>query len=542
MIHLKPSYFLATVVALIASTFASATPVFATLAWTHGFVQGPSMSPLLSKVTADPAGNIYLLSQTTGATQGFDLIRMNNAAVVTLSQHEDFGTIAPVFPTSIRTSPNPQGGLPNIYVCAQILNSGNSPVTYLAKFNSAGGLTWSLAIGGATSGISIIPKGFDVDTNGNVYVATSTKFGPGKFELEMFEYSTAGVQTSDKINQTIAPTQCFHVSTNWVTYNSQQWGVFSQSTGNQLAGQNIPFVTNGSKVTSFDFIATPQRDSSILLVKNTTVSDSVQHTDVYSHVVLCLSNAGGVAWVSPTFNEVAIAAEGNGISDPAYVMCTSAGGGNFLQQLNGSGPNAGKEIKEAALPPNIATANRPQADASGVFVYTETAPHDNSVTVKRFDTGLNQILSQTTSGTATLAASVVSDSCILNGNLYMTTELDNLDGSTDTYDAEVQRFAPGITLSQLTPSATSVKGGTTFTLKVQLNAPAPAGGLLVTLSANSGKLAFSNNSQLLTLAIPAGSIYAPITVKTGAVASDTGVHIQANQNGVIRDLAITLTH
>jgi hypothetical protein len=541
MIQLKPLHLLTSVCAILLAAFSSATTTYSTFAWSQKFVQGAAGEPNESKITADSAGNVYEFSETTGATQGYDLIRLNSAGVTTLSKHVDFGNIN-FYPTAVRVSPNPQGGLPFIYVCAQTQNTNGGQVIYVAKYNATGSIVWSQEIGGPTADAYCEPGGFDVDANGNVFTAGPTKYAPGQFELEMFEYSAAGVQLLDKTNQSIYPTRCYHVGTNWVTYSDTQWGVYSQSTGAQLAGQNLQPVISGSKKTSFSFVATPQRDSTILLVKNISVFDSAQLTQVFSHVVLCLSNAGGVAWVSPTYSLTGVAAAGNGISDPAYIICTSAGGGNVLRQLYGSGANAGKEIKEATLPHLIATTLGPPADVNGVAVYSEPVPYDNSIVVQRYDTGLNLIMTNTVNGSAASAGPDVSDSCLLNGNLYVSTEVDDPVGSTDSYDAIVQRYAPGITLSTLVATPSSPKGGTTFSLKVQLNAPAPAGGLLVTLSANSGNLAFSNNTQLLTLAIPAGSIYALVPVKTGAVAANTVVKIEANQSGVIRDLPITLTH
>ncbi|MDX2147342.1 MAG: hypothetical protein SFZ23_07445 [Planctomycetota bacterium] len=78
------------------------------------------------------------------------------------------------------------------------------------------------------------------------------------------------------------------------------------------------------------------------------------------------------------------------------------------------------------------------------------------------------------------------------------------------------------TLSSLTPAATSVKGGRSTTLTVQLSAPAPAGGVTVALASNS-----TVASVPASVTIAGGARSATVPVTTSTVRRNTAVTLTA---------------
>jgi hypothetical protein len=105
----------------------------------------------------------------------------------------------------------------------------------------------------------------------------------------------------------------------------------------------------------------------------------------------------------------------------------------------------------------------------------------------------------------------------------------------------VQRYVPGVTVSALSVPNSSATGGTIVPLKVSLNAPAPAGGMIVVLKSSSDKLIFPNKTTTYSAAIPSGSIYATVMVHPSPVGANTLVTISGNQNGVQRAVSLTIT-
>jgi hypothetical protein len=92
-------------------------------------------------------------------------------------------------------------------------------------------------------------------------------------------------------------------------------------------------------------------------------------------------------------------------------------------------------------------------------------------------------------------------------------------------------------LSVLTLSPTSTKGGTTTTAnRVTIDGPAPVGGVVINLSADSGVIVPA------TVTIPAGSTQSPnFSAITPVVGSTTTASVTASYNGSTRTVFLTLT-
>jgi uncharacterized repeat protein (TIGR03803 family) len=90
-------------------------------------------------------------------------------------------------------------------------------------------------------------------------------------------------------------------------------------------------------------------------------------------------------------------------------------------------------------------------------------------------------------------------------------------------------------LSALTLNPLGVRGGASSTAKVTLNGPAPAGGLLVTLTSSKPSVAASTS-----VTVPAGSSSATVPITTFAVTANTTVNITATGGGVSKSSTLTV--
>jgi hypothetical protein len=94
-----------------------------------------------------------------------------------------------------------------------------------------------------------------------------------------------------------------------------------------------------------------------------------------------------------------------------------------------------------------------------------------------------------------------------------------------------------VNLASVALAATSATGGATVSFnRVNLNGPAPTGGVVVNLSTSDSNLA----TVPATVTVPAGSSFGNFPITTFQVAAVTPVTISANFNGVIRNGNLTL--
>jgi hypothetical protein len=111
-------------------------------------------------------------------------------------------------------------------------------------------------------------------------------------------------------------------------------------------------------------------------------------------------------------------------------------------------------------------------------------------------------------------------------------------GVTQTASLAVTpQSAPGPTLTSLSMSPSGVIGGSSSTGSVALSAPAPNGGVLVSLSSSSTAVA----TVPATVTVPAGHTSATFTVTTLPVTASTSVDISASYAGVTHRASLTVT-
>ena len=109
-------------------------------------------------------------------------------------------------------------------------------------------------------------------------------------------------------------------------------------------------------------------------------------------------------------------------------------------------------------------------------------------------------------------------------------------GATKTTTFTVNK-APAPALATLSLSRTSVVGGTSFTGTITLAAPAPAGGVVVTLGSSNPSLA----SPPASVFVAPGSVSKTFTVTTTTTKQNTSVSISANYAGTTKTATITVT-
>ena len=110
------------------------------------------------------------------------------------------------------------------------------------------------------------------------------------------------------------------------------------------------------------------------------------------------------------------------------------------------------------------------------------------------------------------------------------------DGTASFY-LQISRTTQSSTLSSITVTPATVKGGTNSLAQITLTAPAPAGGLVVKLMSSKPRVA----TVPASVQIPAGAVSASVPIKTRHVRSSTILVVSASLNGTIRLSNLTVT-
>lgn len=108
-------------------------------------------------------------------------------------------------------------------------------------------------------------------------------------------------------------------------------------------------------------------------------------------------------------------------------------------------------------------------------------------------------------------------------------------GETTLFAALGVTQSPSTTLTAVTVNPASVTGGTSSTGTVTLSAPAPSGGVVVTLSDNSAAASVPGS-----VTVSAGATSKTFAVSTSAVSSQTAVTVSGSFGGVTRSATLTV--
>jgi hypothetical protein len=412
----------------------------------------------------------------------------------------------------------------NIYTAVNStdLATGDKYFTVL-KYNNAGLLQWQhKVLSSPDTHFTLL--GLDADAAGNVYLAIRAILEGGAPQLETGVLNSAGTTTDFGFNTDINPSQAFHWSHTWVVTGTGssgsatggRWGFYFDSDATQYAGE---FQANTS-TDSYSYSAYPTTARIVLTARNHT--HGIGPSATYSVLPRAFSITDGLTWwVGTETTGNARSMSGVGQHGPYYMLLAPSPTqeSTVVQCLNDAG------LVDYSSP---VTADYVLADPAGIYTIQNDPLHP---ILRRYQ---------------------------CDSSIHPAAQWSNTFGNTFQWFAfrtlgpafwiannggivDVTRYVTGTSLSYLHSNVSSdVVGGHPYVLKVALSAPAPAGGMAVTLTSNNTHLLYPSGTISYTLAIPAGSLYALVNMTSTAVATNTAVTLTGVQNGVTRTNVVTL--
>ncbi len=226
----------------------------------------------------------------------------------------------------------------------------------------------------------------------------------------------------------------------------------------------------------------------------------------------------------------------NGGTTAPYLMVSQISGGSLgtpnprvIDALDGSGHLLWEHRHQPA------DVLFPWTD--GFFTYWYDTSHsigylEHADTAGTFDFGKQYVQGTSTSATTFGAFRSFQNSFYVVNNMWT---------SASTVSLVLDRFITGIAMQSVTSASSSVQGGHQLQVLINLNAPAPAGGVSIGVSTNSNKLLLPNNTQGQFVTVPAGASFVAVTLNAQAVATNTPVRVLGMQFGVRRFVDVTVT-
>jgi hypothetical protein len=506
-----------------------------TLAWSR-FLNTNISGQTLSETAVDNAGDAYVLYSA----------QQNSAATLNLAKYDLSGNLTLFKPISLGitpvaegvfVSPVSNGGQQDIYILAEYQDTQKKTYTYVSRFTSAGAQVWYHTFTGA--GGFAGPVGFDMDSAGNSYLALETAFTNQLAELEMIKFSANGTIVSNVANTNIDPVSATHQNGFWIAYGydnvvtqveSSRWGIYSDSTGQAVNSFAITQTSSHGVTSQFFYTAIPKANGTIYVIEQENDYDDSSGDLIDNAFKLGSYTSGGQFSSATPWNEgYGYDVETGGST--VYVLSQSPTDSNtfIVSKLTNQALQQFTTVHNVSALFGLSV----QADATGLYeLYTDAGTHTLLHAV-RISTAGATLWSNTLQGTGSGASAFT---FAVNGkDLYTLANIPSGAGN----QVVLRRYVNGVALSQLS-SAPSVAANSSIMVKVQLNAPAPAGGIAVKLSSSNAHLLFSNNTTSFTVAIPAGSIYANVAMHATAVTANTAVVVTGNENGVVRQETIVV--
>jgi hypothetical protein len=420
---------------------------------------------------------------------------------------------------------------------------GTTHETVVSKSDMTGNLLWERVFTSST--INYIPVGGSVDSADNYWLAMSE--GAASSALEMIKFGPTGNTLLDKTNSTITPDRATFVNGKWCVTGedltsveppySTRWGLFDPATGNFLSGARFDFLDNGTSRYYYAPMASyVDPAGAIDIAVNVTQNDYSGRLIAEKTFYRRYNLTGSLQWFTPSINGGAfknISSYGtnnsfigsvSGYMSPYYLE-----GRDHLGNLLWTRQD---ETTWSSFPPIV--------DASGFYTFGIDLANRKKFDITRFDNSCNV---QWKGGPVTAAGDNtdyggIVDTGSSGNNLYVAVNLPENTKGNITY---IQRYVTGLALSAMTATNINIVQGSTNTIKVQLNEPAPTGGVPIKLQTSSRYALFSNNTTAITFVIPAGAIYATVPVQTKTVPWTTGVTILGDENGVQRSASFNIT-
>jgi len=171
------------------------------------------------------------------------------------------------------------------------------------------------------------------------------------------------------------------------------------------------------------------------------------------------------------------------------------------------------------------------------FYSTYYQASTNTVFLERYDNASSAYdFGKTYSGTGVVPNSFVGFKPFQNF-FYV---VHNISNATTNMDVVVDRFVTGICMQSITCLST-VKGGTNLVVHINLNAPAPTGGITVGLNSSTANLPMPNGLRGQNFTVPAGATFVSVNLTPRVVTVNSSATLLAIQNGIRRGAATTIT-
>jgi len=534
------------VLSLAVSSFAGLAP---TQAWRRIFGDG-STDVFAGGLDVDASGNAYV--QYMNAASGHNVMHVTKIAPpsgITFDKTVDFLT-ANVSLTGVVVSPIISG---KQYVYAFVLVNSSTPSLNIYKWDTSGIPQWSgtPVILPTSSGTTIILAGVYPDASNNLLVAVGLVSTSAGGALYMDTIDSSANLTSQQSNPTIGATNAVYIPSagGWVAsgydfgpfqtspLNSARWDFYNASNGQASGiGDQANGGISGFSSTVQQFLINGLPGGQFSVVHNTTNGGLTGSTFATSMKVFNSSFAtlwsypSGAPWGAYTFQVTQLNS-----ASPYYMVSQIPGGSlgspnpRIIDQFSASGSLVWEHRHQPA------DLLLPWSDGFFTAFYngTETEYLEHADSTGVYDFGKSYV-----SAGGSSSASTFGGMRGFQNSLYF---LNNTRTASSTRQLVVDRFVTGICMQSVTSASSTVQGCQQLQVVINLNAPAPAGGVSVGLSTSNNKLLLPNGTQGQFITVPAGASFVAVNLNAQGVAGSTPVRVLGIQNGIRRFVDVTVT-
>jgi hypothetical protein len=515
---------------LAATSVAQSPPI--TLAWQSTLSLANTDIATSNSVTIDPSGNVWMLAHYDNKPPAYWLI----------TERDPYGTLLKSLTIPCATNLYPIAfqvdATGNSYIAFhQILNpSKNNYIqeAVLISYDPAGHERWSRSQVGTGAHNSTTVNYLALAPDGNLYLAVElgAPDPSGEF-LRVAKYSQAGGLLFQKDITTVRGAQIPTLGSNngyGIDGQSNFWAVadiISDSRNYELlvlnhANGNISYSEQTTN-------ANPNNDCALQIQVN---SDGSYYKALNTYGALTYQlgyyNAAHVLqWQTPTLPSVVWDFSA---ADPhhVYAYLTTYSNGNFTQNL----ARIDQGVVDWQVPDNVLlnqgpTGTTANLGSAGAFVPNNGSQPD---ALGAFDETGKRVYAAGT-------GFPVSEWHVLPNGAIVSFGIDT---SSTVHKISLFKFVQGSALTSVAAPA-SAAAGTPFNATVQLNTPAPSGGLLETLTLTGSATFVKSGTNTLQVAIPVGSNKAVVSVTSAGSAKGSSITITAKGQSITRQATTALT-
>jgi len=527
---------------LAATVLAAPVSPTPTQAWRKIFLGSAGHTLQNVSAVTDASGNGYLsYTDVQSAVHTIHVVKLSPPMGVVFDKTIDF--VPTGYSSQLVMSPVISG---KQYLYLFILDAvNNNQSMYVYKWDTAGNVGWggNLFIfnypGTAPMGIA----GTYTDATGNFSMVFRTPVPGSAGAAYFWNLDTNGTVTSSHLNTDIYPTSAFYstVLNGWILAgvnetagdvpDSARWAFFDRVAGTTGFGgtANGTFNAVTGARDQEQFIVSGMDANTFSITHNTILAAGVSGPYTRNTSMNMYASNGTLSWSYPssgtrsgTVNQVATLT-GSGL---IYDCGTeTASGPEFVDQLNTSGT--------LIFHHRYQPADQIFPWSDGFFTTAATTSNEyleHSNPLGTYDFGKSYLGAGPTADTFGAWAG-------FRNALWVAMVANNTSATTDIV---LDRFITGVAVQSLT-AASTVQGGQTLTVTINLNQGAPAGGYPVGVSTSNNKLLLPNGTQGQYITVPAGMSSTTVILNAQTVAGSTPTRVLGIADGVRRfvDTAVT---